>query len=126
MAMSIGAYELTHYPSGFTIPKPERSNAYLPTMASVAHFSWGFFWPGKIIEIEWNYMPSVQFDSLDAVFQGDVEVEWDPGIPGISDTYTVQILNFTGDFHEAVGTEAEIWRRNCKMTLLILAVNESS
>jgi hypothetical protein len=121
MPMSLGDYEFIYYPSDFTPPRPVRSNAYVETMESVAHFSWGFFWPGKIIELEWNYMPSSQFDSLDAIFQDDEEVVWDPGIEEDGDTYNVQILNFTGEFHETVGTGTEIWRKNCKMTLLIMS-----
>jgi hypothetical protein len=126
MPMTLGGYTLTHYPSAFTPPRPERSNAHVETAAGVAHFSWGFFIIGNIIDLEWNYMPSEQFDALDAVFQGDEEIVWDPGIPDLSTTYNVQILDFTGDFHEAVGTAAEIWRKNCKMTLLIMGENAES
>jgi hypothetical protein len=121
MPMILGDYTLTYYPSGFTPPRPARSNAYLETMESVAHFSWGVSIVGKIIELDWNYMPSEQFDSLDAIFQEDEEVVWDPGIPGLSDTYNVEILDFTGEFHEAVGSDTEIWRKNCKMMLLIMS-----
>jgi hypothetical protein len=125
MPMTLGTYTLTHYPSAFTQPRPQRANAYLETAESVAHFSWGFFIVGKIIDLIWNYMPSEQFDDLDAVFQGDAEVVWDPGIPPAgsdpASTYNVQILDFTGDFHEAVGTDPEIWRSNCRMTLLIIS-----
>jgi hypothetical protein len=125
MSMALGTCTLTHYPSAFTQPRPQRSNAHLITYASVAHFSWGVSIIGKIIEVLWHYMPSEQFEELDAVFQGDAEVVWDPGIlPSGSDdpvTYNVQILDFTGDYHETVGTDPEIWRANCKMTLLIMS-----
>lgn len=120
MAMILGEYTLPYYPSAFTQPRPGRSNAYVETLESVAHFSWGFFIVGKIIELEWNYMPSEEFDALDTVFQEDEEQDWDPGISGLSTIYNVEILDFTGEFHEAVGSEAEIWRKNCRMTLLIL------
>lgn len=125
MPMTLGTYTLTHYPSDFTQPRPQRSNAHVQTMASVAHFSWGVSIVGKIIDVLWNYMPSEQFDELDAIFQGDAEVVWDPGIPpsgsDLAVAYNVQILDFTGVFHETVGTDAEIWRANCKMTLLIMS-----
>lgn len=127
MPMSLGVYDLDYYPTDFTPPRPLRSNAHLETYGGVDHFSWGFFTVGTIIDLQWNFMPSEQFDSLDAVFQGDVEVAWDPGIPGESETYIVQIIDFTGEFHESVGSGAEIWRKNCKMSLLIIsAVSESS
>ncbi len=126
MAMSLGGHTLTYYPSNFTPPRPVRSNAYLETMDSVAHFSWGFFYAGRVIDLEWNYMPSEEFDDLDAVFQQDEQVVWDPGIPDLSATYNVQILDFNGEFHEAVGSATEIWRRNCKMSLLIISQNPES
>lgn len=127
MPMSLGnEYDLPYYPSAFTIPRPARSGAYVETYESVAYFSWGFFTAGKIIELEWNYMPSAQFDALDVIFQNDVGVVWDPGISGLSATYNVEIVDFVGEFHEAVGTETEIWRKNCKMTLLILSEVEDS
>jgi len=121
MAMKFGDYECVYYPTQFTIPRPYRSNSYVKTYQSVAHLSWGFFWPGKIIEIEWNYMPSEQFNSLDAVFQEDEAIVWDPDITGLSATYNVQILDFNGDFHESVISETEVWRQNCRMSLLILS-----
>jgi hypothetical protein len=126
MPMMLGTYTLIHYPSSFTPPRPQRSNAYVLTAEDVAHFSWGFFIAGTVIELQWDYMPSEQFDALDAVFQADEEVVWDPGIPDLSLTYNVQIIDFTGDFHEAVGTATEIWRKSCKMTLLIMSENAES
>lgn len=126
MPMTIGDYTLTHYPSAFTLPRQFRSNSHVETYGGVEHFSWGFYLVGKIIEITWSYMPSTQFDALDAEWQEDEQMIWDPGIPGSSDTYDVEILDFTGDFHETVGTGAEIWRANCKMTLLIMGLNAGS
>jgi len=126
MPMILGEYTLIHYPTAFTQPRPQRSNAYQETMESVAHFSWGFYTAGKIIDLAWDYMPSEQFDALDEVFLGDDEVVWDPGISGLSSTYNVQILAFDGEFHESVGTSTEIWRKNCKMSLLILSENAES
>lgn len=126
MAMTLGNYTLTYYPSAFTPPRPVRSNAHIETMESVAHFSWGVSIVGKIIEMEWNYMPSIQFDLLDAIFQADAEVIWDPGIPYQGDTYNVEILDFTGEYHESVDSGSEIWRKNCKMTLLIMSMAAES
>jgi len=125
MPMILGTYTLPYYPSNFTPPRPFRSNSYVETYESVVHFSWGFFTAGKIIDLEWNYMPSEEFDDLDLVFQDNEAVVWDPGIPGLATVYTVQILDFTGDFHEAVGTDTEIWRKNCKMKLLILSEGDT-
>lgn len=121
MPMKLGDYVLPYYPSGFTIPRPERSNAYLETYSSVKHFDWGFFWAGKIIDLQWNFMPSEQFDNLDEIFQEGEEIVWDPGISGLDATYNVQILDFTGDFHESAESGTEIWRQNCRMPLLILS-----
>lgn len=121
MPMTLGTYTLTHYPSAFPQPRPKRSNAYIKTAAGVAHFDWGFFIEGEEIPLQWNYMPSEQFDDLDVIFQAGEEVVWDPGIPGLSTLYNVQILDFTGDFHETVGTDLEIWRARCRMPLLIMS-----
>ena len=125
MPMQLGTLTISNYPSDITIPRSMRSNAYLETMESVAHFTWGFFLAGKIIELSWNFMPSEQFDDLDTIFQGDSQVVWDPGFPvSGSDapaTYNVQILDFTGEFHEAVGTDTEVWRKNCRMILLVMS-----
>ena len=114
------------YPTRFTIPKSVRSNAYVQTYSSVAHFSWGFFIIGKEIQIGWDYLPSEDFDDLDLVFQQDEEIVWDPDVPGLGKTFNVQILNFTGDYFESVLTEAEVWRQNCQMTLLIMGENTES
>jgi hypothetical protein len=124
--MTIGEYSLIYYPADFPEPRPARSESHVETIESVNHFSWGFFTAGQIIPLTWNYMPSEQFDALDSVYREDKEEFWDPCIPGKYSTYQVQIKNFTGDFHEAVGTATEIWRKNCKMTLLIMGENAES
>ena len=124
--MALGEYTLPYYPSAFTPPCPDRSNAYVETLEGTAHFSWGFFIVGKTIELDWDYMPSEQFEALEALYQEDKEMLWDPGIPGLSLIFNVQIMDFTGEFHEAVGTATEIWRKNCKMTLLIMGENAES
>ena len=121
MPMTIGEYSLSYYPSGFTIPRPDRANAYVETLTSVAHFSWGFFLVGKVIELRWNFMPAEQFDALDAIFQQDEEVVWYPGEETGLPSYDVQILNFDGDYHESVQPGPETWRSNCRMTLLIMS-----
>ena len=127
MSMKIGNHTCTHYPSKFTIPRPDRINSYELTYEGVVHFSWGLTIIGKVIEISWNYLPSTEFDNLDAVFQADAEIEWDPGIPEQSDTYTAQILDFTGDYFESTGSAADIYRENCMMRLLITGlIPESS
>lgn len=119
--MKLGDYEIPYYPSDFVIPRPFRSNSYLETYESVRHFSWGFFISGKIVDLIWNFMPSEQFNELDTLWQDDKEIEWDPDISGLDATYNVQILDFVGEFYERVGEDAEIWRRNCRMSLLILS-----
>jgi hypothetical protein len=119
--MAFGDYDCPYYPTQFTIPRPGRSNSSVQTYTSVAHFSWGFFIAGKTIEINWNYMPSEIFDALDAIFQDNEEIVWDPDIPELSTTYNVQILNFSGEYFESVKSDAEIWRQNCRMSLLIIS-----
>jgi hypothetical protein len=101
-----------------TVLRADRITATAQTYTSVAFYSWGARLIGKTITLSWNAMTATQFTALDAIFQADAAVVWNPiDIVGGSTTYNVEIVTFNGEYLAGV-TELRI---NCTMELLILS-----
>jgi hypothetical protein len=78
--MKLGTYTFEIDPDQFTIPRPQKYSASVKTYFSVAFFSWGMSIIGQEILLEWDLMRCDQFNMLDAIFQADVQAEWDSQI----------------------------------------------
>ncbi len=118
--ISIGAVTLRHNPIRMTLVRPEKRSASSETYSSVAYFSWGTSIVGKEIDIEWSYMESDEFDDLDDLFKTDAPVVFDPQ-DGSGKTYNVEITRLNGEYFRTLDFSAGHFRRNVKMTVLILS-----
>jgi hypothetical protein len=119
--MTLGAYTFASNPSdvGNIIGK-KRSCATQPTYSSVAFFSWGLFAAGVEVELSWDYMSCDQFDALDALYQADAAIVWDPQ-NGSSKTYNVEITDLTGRYFIGIPHSDNYERREVKLRILILS-----
>lgn len=108
-------------PSSMGMIKADKINAHVQTYSSVQYFSWGTALNGKTIPLKWNAMPSTMFDALDAVYQSDTQVVWQPNLPGSTTQYNVEVLNLTGEYWISQKSSANYHRINCKLDLLIMS-----
>ena len=116
--MKLDDYTFLELPQGMTIIKAEREYAAVKTYEGVAFFSWGADIVGKTLHLTWNAMSTVQFDLLDEIYQGDVEVEFDAtDITEEATVYNVQVVNFQGEYWPGVSE----YRLNCVLELLIMS-----
>jgi hypothetical protein len=117
--MELGAYTFALLPGQMTIIKAVKSNAAVQTYTNVAFFSWDASIIGKPLTLTWNAMTTAQLDSIDAIYQADTEVVFDAtDIDGVSDTYNVQVPNFTGVYFRGDIPQ----RLSCVLELLIMSV----
>lgn len=116
----LGTYTFAKQPIGMTFIQKDRNIAYAKTYTSVATFSWGSSYIGKVIEISWNYMTTTQYDSLLSLYVADSPVVFDPQ-DGESKTFNVEILSLDGEYHMHLSDAAGHYRKNVKLTLLILS-----
>lgn len=118
----IGSRTLTTDPMRMTMVRAEKSCAHVQTYDSVAYFSWGTTLIGKEILLEWPVMDAAEFAALQAIFEADAPISFNPNDGVVTDTYTVEMTSLTGDYWRGRGTSISDTRKNVKMTLLILAV----
>jgi len=108
-------------PGSMKMLKGDKINAHVQTYSSVQYFSWGTAIVGKTIPLKWNAMPSTMFDALDAVYQSDVQVVWQPKLHGSTVNYNVEVLNLTGEYWISQESSANYNRINCQLDLLIMS-----
>jgi len=118
MAMILGGYTFALNPLDIVpvVSKVKRAAA-LDTLGGVAYFSWGTFYEGQIVPLKWNQCSTAQFNSLKTLFENDAEVVWNPED---GNTYNVEILSLTGDFHFSASGSAP-YRKNVVMQLIIMS-----
>jgi hypothetical protein len=116
--MILGTYTFDRLPKKMTMIKPDKINSAVQTYTSVAYFSWTPSIVGKRISLNWNAMTTAQFDSLDAIFQTDEEVVFDPTDYTGGSAFKVEVTNFNGDYLAEIGEN----RLNCVLKLLIMSV----
>jgi hypothetical protein len=117
--MSLGAYTFTKQPSGMTMIQKDRKIAYQETYTSIAAFSWGASYIGKVIEISWNVMSTAQYTSLLALYVADVPVVFNPQ-DGTSKTFNAEILSLDGKYLIHLDDATGHHRTDVKMQLLIM------
>jgi hypothetical protein len=113
--MTLGAYTFWRNPTRFTIPKQYKSYATVDTYSAVQFFSWGMFTAGQEILLEWEWMDSSAFASLQDLLDDDTQKTWDPKT---GTTYTVEVLSLDGRYVESALIDAD-WRQDVKLKLLI-------
>jgi hypothetical protein len=119
--MKLGTYTFTDNPEEFIDIIAQKHSASVDTYTTVAYFSWGMLIDGKEIILEWDYMSKAQFDALDTLYQADTATVFDPQ-DGKGNTYNVEITNLEGQYFVSPEvTGARDYRKNVKMSLLILS-----
>lgn len=118
--IAIGTITLDHNPTKMTLVRKEKSCAAVPTYEGVAYFSWGVSIIGKKIDLDFSYVDSAIFDDLDDLFEADAPVVFDPQ-DGSGKTYNVEIMSLDGDYHRTLDFTSGHFRKNVRMTLLILS-----
>jgi hypothetical protein len=121
MAMVLSTTTFARDPGKMTMIRADKICSHSLTYSGVAFFSWGATIVGKVIDLEWNAMPSTQFDAIDTVMGTDATCVFDPDITGSTQTYEVNILGFDGDYFLETESSARIERLNCKLSLLIMS-----
>jgi hypothetical protein len=121
--MILGTYTFESNPADLDeIVGPKKSCASVPTYSGVAFFSWGSLVAGVEVELTWDYMSCEQYDDLDALYQADAAVVWDPQdgqSPAV--TYNVEITDLTGRYFIGLDPNEDWPRRDVRMKLLILS-----
>ena len=117
---SLGTYTFEKQPSGMTFIQKDREVAHQKTYSSVALFSWGASYIGKVIEVSWNYITTSQYASLVSIYVADVPVVFDPQ-DGTSKTYNVEVLSLDCEYHIQLANNTGNHRKNVKMQLLIMS-----
>ena len=121
MSMVLSTTTFAKDPGKMTMIRGDKICNYVLTYSGVAFFSWGATVVGKVIDLEWNAMPSTQFDSLDTVMNADATCIFNPGITGSTQTYEVNILGLDGEYFIDPESSVDRWRLNCKLSLLIMS-----
>lgn len=122
--MSLGSYTFAVNPADLTgMFTKERDSAHVKTYASVAFFSWGVSIIGKVITLEWEYMPRTMFDSLQGLVEADDTLIFNPDLES-SKTYNVEIVSLNGKYYQTQGNtiDTEVaYRKDVKLELLIMS-----
>lgn len=119
--MIIGTVTLKANPSEITVIRAKKRNAAKETYNSVAYFSWGASIIGREISLKCDYMEADDFAALDAIYQADLPIVWDPQ-DGSGHTYNVEMTELDGEYHLGFGVTSAVLRKNVTITLLILSV----
>lgn len=116
----IGDWTPSVNPTKITIPRPEKPSAAVLTYDSVAYFGWPATIVGKQILLEWDYMPTDEFESLDLLYQADVEQEFAVNSNSAFPRYNVNLLALDGAYHMQTWS-GDGFRRDVKLALLIMS-----
>ena len=119
-SMILGSYTFDWPPisSNIDIVRPLKSNSSVETYSTVAYFNWGSKIAGRQFNLEWEYMSGAQFSSLDALYAADEIIVWDILGDGTK-RYNVIIEKLDGAYF--LNYNDSYWRRNVKMTLLVIS-----
>jgi len=117
MAMSLGGYTFAVNPANSTLPVKRRMGLPIETLTGVEMFSWGVVIAGARMTLEWEFMPTAEFNSIESLYIADAAVAWNPEN---GHTYSVEILNLTGAYHIYSTSVSPYWK-DVKLELMILS-----
>lgn len=118
--MILGGVTFSWNPSGMVVLTPKLYCSQVLTYSGVEFFSWGASIVGVNIDIEWNYMPADQFDSINTLYQAAASIVWNPQL-GDAKTYNVMITNFRGKYFIELTSSSSIRRKDVVLSLLIMS-----
>lgn len=116
--ISIGNFILPHNPSKMTMVHAQRHTAKAKTLNTIAFYSWGTMVNGLEIVMNWPFMKSSTFATLDGLIMADSPATFNPQ-DGSGSIYNIELEKLDGDYH--IGLSSGItYRKNVKLTLTIL------
>ncbi|MFA6290233.1 MAG: hypothetical protein WC637_00550 [Victivallales bacterium] len=118
--MVFGTYTLVAQPNNLPMIQKARETAYQKTYSSVALFSWGASYIGKVLELTWTYMPTAQYTALLALYVADAPVVFNPQ-DGSGKTFNVEIISLDADYFVTLSDATGHYRKNIKMRILIMS-----
>lgn len=118
--ISISTWTPAIDPGSITVIRKDKRSAVVETYSGAAYFSWGSSIVGKQIILTWNWMPGDEFAALDALYEADVEVVFDPD-DGTSRTFNVNLLGLDGDYLRGLDNTSASIRTNVTLTLCIMS-----
>ena len=119
--MSLGGYTFLVNPDDpLPIIKKTRKVVGKKTYSSAVTFSWPATIAGQKRKLNWKYMPTSMFATLDAKYTAGGSYVFDPQ-DGSSKTYNVEILDFDGEYHLDLENAAGNYYKNVVMELYFLS-----
>lgn len=118
--MVLGSYTFDSNPGNMPIIQEALAVAYQTTWGGVAVFSWDATYAGVKLTLEWDFMTTSQYDSLMTIYKAGAAVVWDPQDGG-GKTFQVMVLDLAGEYHLYFENAVGNYRKNVKLTLLILS-----
>lgn len=116
--ISLGSMTLSRNPSKMSLINARRRSAMVDTYDGIAFFTWGTILDGVQVVMEWPFMKTGTFASLDNFLQLDSSLVLNPQ-DGSGHTYNAEILSLEGEYHRGLSVAANTYRTNIKMTLVI-------
>lgn len=93
--------------------------ASVDTWEGAAFFSFGTQWAGKEISLDWEAMPSEQFDDIVDLMTADEAITFNPQLAS-GKTYTVRVIGVRGKYH-MTQTSEETHRTDVTVKLFVQA-----
>lgn len=110
----LGGITFTFNPDRQSLPLKKKPVASVGTYSSSAIFQWTPIWEGSIISLEWEFMPSAQYDDLVDLYLSTDAIEFDTDNGG--DKYNVIVTDLSGDYFEVAGAGLA-YRKNVRIQL---------
>ena len=122
--MTLGGVTFTKNPTDAdTVIRQVKYCSSILTYSSVAYFDWGASIVGKEIELNWSYMPTAMYDSMQTLYVAAGPHVFNPN-DDESLTFNVHIKSLHGRYFltagDTIGSRAA-HRRDVRMTLLIMS-----
>ena len=115
--MKLGSYTFTALPDKMSAIEQDKESANIKTYSSVAYFSWGVSYVGKVLELIWDYMEATDYSSLRTIYEADDSVVFEPEISEEETTFNVEVLDCYGQYFYDLTTV----RKQVTVRLLILS-----
>ena len=115
--MKLDTYTFTNLPDKMTAIEQDKENTSIKTYSSVAYFSWGISYLGKILELVWDYMDASDYSSLRSLYEADEAIVFEPEVSESETTFNVEILDCYGEYFYDLTTV----RKNVTVRLLIMS-----
>lgn len=117
--MSLGNFVFPTNPSKMTMIDAKRFTDEVETLTGVAFYSWGTMVDGLPVKLEWKFMRSSTYATLQTLLMADTPATFNPQ-DGLGRIYEVEIKDLDGQYHRGLGIAANTHRTDIKLILVIL------